>query len=117
MLSWQLIQLIELHQEEITNRIIHEVRRRTDLNHLRKLKDVDLRNRGRQILAYLGHWLTAENEDQLARQYEEIGKTRFEESIPLHESVRALVIIKDKMIDLVREQGSSSYASSLASVR
>jgi hypothetical protein len=105
MLSWQLIQLIELHQEEITNRIIHEVRRRTDLNHLRKLKDVDLRNRGRQILAYLGHWLTAENEDQLARQYEEIGKTRFEESIPLHESVRALVIIKDKMIDFVREQG------------
>ena len=105
MLSGQLIHLIEVHQEEITNRIIHEIRRRTDLNHFQKLHDAELRHQCRQILAHLGSWLVEEKQEELARQYEQIGKKRFEESIPQHESVRALFIIKDKMIEFVKEQG------------
>ena len=64
-----------------------------------------MRERGRQILAHLGKWLAEAREEELAREYEHIGKTRYEESIPLHESVRALYIIKDKMIDFVKDQG------------
>ena len=64
-----------------------------------------MRERGRQILAHLGKWLAEAKEEELGREYEHIGKTRYEESIPLHESVRALYIIKDKMIDFVKEQG------------
>jgi hypothetical protein len=104
-LSGRLIQLIEVHQEEITNRIIHEMRCRRDLHHFRKLQDADLRDGSRQILADLGQWLAREKEEELPKQYELIGKARFAESIPLHESVRALVITKDKMIEFVREQG------------
>ena len=105
MLSGQLIHLIEAHQEEITNRIIHDIRRQTDLKRFQGLHDVELRHRCRQILEHLGSWLVEEKEEELARQYEQIGKERFEESIPQHESVRALFIIKDIMIDFVKEQG------------
>jgi hypothetical protein len=105
MLSGRLIHLIEAHQEEITNRILHEIRRHSELANMRKLQDLELRERGKHILGHLGQWLAAGKEEELARDYEAIGKTRFEESIPLHECVRALYIIKDKMIDFVKEQG------------
>jgi hypothetical protein len=102
MLSARLIHLIEAHQEEISNRILHDIRRHPELSHIRKLQELELRQRGRQILSDLGRWLA--EEEELAREYERIGNTRYEESIPLHESVRALYIIKDKMIDFVKDQ-------------
>ena len=105
MLSARLIHLIEAHQEEISSSVLHDIRHRTDLSHIRNLQDLELRERGRQILAHLGKWLAEAKEEELGREYEHIGKTRYEESIPLHESVRALYIIKDKMIDFVKEQG------------
>lgn len=105
MLSARLIHLIEAHQEEISTRVLHDIRRHPELSHIRSLQDLELRERGRQILAHLGKWLAEAKEEELAREYEYLGKVRYEESIPLHESVRALYIIKDKMIDFVKEQG------------
>jgi hypothetical protein len=103
MLSARLIRLIETHQEEISARALHDIRLHPDLSQIRNLQDLELRERARRILGQLGKWLA--EDEELAREYEHLGDTRFEESIPLHESVRALFIIKDKMIDFVKEQG------------
>jgi hypothetical protein len=105
MLSARLIHLIEAHQEEIATRILHDIRRHQDLPHIHKLEDLEFRERGRRILGHLGKWLGEAREAELDREYEILGKTRFEEGVPLHESVRALYVIKDKMIDFVKEQG------------
>ena len=113
MLSGKLIHLIESHEEEITNSILRSIRRHPDLAHLGKLPEVELRERGQEILKNLGNWLAYGNEGKLAREYEAIGKARFEESVPLHESVRGLCLIKDKMIDFVDDQGIDQDALSL----
>jgi len=105
MLSGKLIHLIEVHQEQIAANVLQEVHRHPDLAGLRKLSDVELRERGQQILEHLGHWLSAGHEAEIAQHYEILGRARFEESVPLHESVRALTIIKDKMIEFVHDQG------------
>jgi hypothetical protein len=105
MLSARLIHLIESHQDEIATRILHEIRRQPELSHIHKLDDLELRERGRRILGHLGKWLAEARQEELAREYEILGRTRHEEAIPLHESVRALCIIKNKMIDFVKEQG------------
>jgi len=105
MLSGKLIHLIEAHQEQIAANVLREIRRHPDLAALRKLSDVELRERGQQILEHLGHWLSEGHEAEIEQRYEVLGRARFEESIPLHESVRALTIIKDKMIDFVHDQG------------
>jgi hypothetical protein len=105
MLSGKLIHLIEAHQEHIAANVIREIRRHPEMPHFQKLSDAELRERGQQILENLDHWLAAGREAEIGQQYESLGKARFEESIPLHESVRALAIIKDKMIDFVHEQG------------
>ncbi|HLY15694.1 MAG TPA: hypothetical protein VKR61_00660 [Bryobacteraceae bacterium] len=105
MLSLKLIHLIEAHQEQIAANVIGEIRHHPEMAHFKKLPDAELRERSQLILENLGDWLSAAREQDLAKRYEVLGKDRFEESIPLHESVRALAIIKYKMLDFVHEQG------------
>ena len=105
MFSGQLIQLIEKHEEEITGRIVRSIRHHPQLIHVGKLPEPELRARAQEILKNLGHWLAHGNEEKLFREYETIGRLRFEESVPLHESVRGLCMIKAKMIEFLDEQG------------
>lgn len=105
MLSGKLIRLIETHQEEITRRLLRDIRLHPDFIHLRQLPEPELRERGQVILENLGYWLAAGNQEELAAKYEAVGKVRFAESIPLNECVHALCLIKQKMLDYVDEQG------------
>lgn len=105
MLSAKLIHLIEAHEDKIGARIIRDIRRDPALAHLASLPEAELRERGREILENLGHWLAASHEEQIEREYEGIGKTRFQESVPLHESIQGLCLIKYGMIDFIHEQG------------
>lgn len=104
MISGKLVHLIETHGEEILDRVIVQIRQRPEFIHLRTLLDSQLREYGQDVLHNLGHWLSAPNEDDLARRYERLGRTRFEEAVPLHESVRALCLVRQEMLDLVEEQ-------------
>src|SRR5690348_4769789 len=105
MLSGKLIHVIETHQQEITDRLIRDMNRHPDLNHLRQLPEAELRERSKNLLENLGYWLAEGNEEEIGRKYEGIGKTRFDEGVPLNESVHALFLIKDKIIDYIGEQG------------
>ena len=105
MLSGKLIRLIEVHQQEITDRLLRDIHRYPDLTHLRQLPEAELRERSQNILENLGYWLAENNEEEIGHSYEGIGKDRFEEGVPLRESVHALFLIKEKMIDFIGEQG------------
>lgn len=113
MLSGKLIRLIEAHQQEITNRLLRDIQRHPDLPHLRQLPEAELRERGQVLLEHLGYWLVEGNEEEVARKHEALGKTRFDEGVPLHESVHALFLIKEKMIDFIGEQGFNPNALQL----
>ncbi len=105
MLSGKLIRLIEVHQREITDRLLRDIRRHPDFTHLRQLPETELRERSQHILENLGYWLAQTNEEKIAHKYEDIGKGRFYEGVPIHESVQALFLIKEKMFDFIGEQG------------
>jgi hypothetical protein len=113
MVSGKLIHLIETHEGEITNRIMAEIRRDPDLTHLRTVTEGELRRRSNSIVKNLGHWLVGKNQQEMAKEFETLGKRRFGEDVPLHEVVRALFLIKDKMVDFVAEQGFNLDALTL----
>jgi len=102
-LSGKLIHLIEQHWGQITSRVIEEIRRDPEMTHFRGIPDVELREMGQNILNNLDHWLAAGNEEALGRLYEDLGRIRFAEQVPLHESVRGLCMLREKMIDYVQE--------------
>jgi hypothetical protein len=103
MLSGKLIHLIEQNWDEIARRVIEQVRSDSEFAHLRALPEIELREWGQNILHNLDHWLSAGNETELARHYEELGRVRFTEQVPLHEAVRGLCTLREKMTDYVQE--------------
>jgi hypothetical protein len=106
MLSGKLIHMIETHEEAITNRLLREVRRQPGLAHLAELPEGELREQGREIVKNLGYWLAAgNNQEKLEREYENVGKIRFQESVPLHEAIYGLCLVKYAMLDFINEQG------------
>jgi hypothetical protein len=107
MISGRLVHLIETHGDRIIDRVISQIRREPEMVHIRSLLDSELREYGQELLKNLGRWLTASNDDELARRYDRLGRIRFEEDVPLHESVRALCLIREKMQDFVAEQMAS----------
>jgi len=104
MLSRRMIHQIEDHWQPITEGAITRIRKDTDLKHLAALPTSELEDRGREILRRLGHWLTGGDEN-LARHYQEVGRKRFEENVPLSESVRGHQILKEVTIDYIRDEG------------
>lgn len=104
MLLPKLIETLSLHWQEIASQAIRRIRQDRNLTELGKFPEADLRDRARAILLHLGTVLTA-TEGEIAETYEHLGRTRFEEAVPLHEVVRALQLIKSSMIEYGRRQG------------
>jgi hypothetical protein len=104
MLSANLIRMISDHWEEIAERVLQRVRRDSKLLEFGRLPEPELRQRAREILQNLGNWMVSREED-LAQRYEQLGRQRCEEGIPLHEVVYALHLLKECMIQYVRDAG------------
>ena len=104
MLSARLIHLIETHHKELADRVLRETFRRQDLPHILRLPEAELRERNRLLLEHLGEWLLGD-EEKMERLQESVGTKRFEQSVPLHESVHALCLIKNTVIEFIEEQG------------
>ncbi len=102
MISGKLVHLIESHWDEITSRVIEQVRREP-MTHIRLVVEPEIREYGQTLLQNLGHWLAAGNDEELAHKYEQLGKLRLQQDVPLHESVRGLCIIREKILDFVEE--------------
>jgi hypothetical protein len=106
MLSTNLVRMIESHAEQIIAEAIRRVRQDAELPHLNKLADAELRGWAGHILKHLGDWLTVSDEKQIASCYQGLGRLRFEEHVPLHESVRNFQALKDLTVSYVRNQGA-----------
>src|SRR5215469_15012466 len=104
MLSARLIRLIESHHKQICDRILRDISRQPELTHLQRIPEIEVRERAQIILEHLGDWLSG-NATEVEKKQEEVGQRRFEQTIPLHEAVRALCIMKYHVIEFVEEQG------------
>lgn len=113
MLSGRLIHLIETHSDSIIDRVIHQIRNDPEIPQIGRLPEAELRQWGRLFLEKLGEWLAGGKDEELGRRYEVIGRIRFEEAIPLHESVHALFLLKGKMIQFVQDQAEARTAMQL----
>ena len=108
MLSAKLIDLIEGHWDSITSRVLAEIRQDARVAHIASLPTSDLQDRARDIVQRLGHWLSETQSEELARQFQRVGRMRREEDIPLEETVLCYQIIKNRMLEFVRDQGLAS---------
>ncbi len=111
MLSHSLIQSIEDHCDSIITSLIWKIREDPELPHLRSLSEAELREWGSAVVRNLGDWILAGKERALAKRYEDLGRLRFKESVPLYEAVRGIQLLKDKLISFVRDSGFAQTAA------
>jgi hypothetical protein len=104
MLSSRLTRMISDHWEEIADRVLLRVTRDAKVLEFGKVPEHELRARAREIVQNMGNWMVSPEAD-LARRYEQMGRQRCEEGIPLHEMVYALHLLKECMIQYVRDAG------------
>jgi hypothetical protein len=109
MLSGRLVHLVESHWDEIAASVIDQVRREPEMAHTRGMAEAEFRGWCQDLLRNLGQWLSAakNKEEEIARLYEQHGVLRCEENVPLHEAVRALFIIRERVLDFVEQQMGS----------
>ncbi len=105
MFSGKLVDTIVKHSDDIMRLVIKRVREDPDLKYIGSLSDAELLERGHHILERMEMWLNPSKRKALERDYEELGRRRFEQSVPLHESVRALLLIRSQAIEYVFQQG------------
>jgi hypothetical protein len=109
MLSGKLARLIEDHSEQIVRATIRQINDNPDLKRLSSLSGSRLVERGNDILAHLTRWLDPCQRDSLAREHEEAGKVQWEQGIPLHESVLALQLLRNQVVEYVTRQLNRTY--------
>jgi len=110
MVSPRLIRSIEAAQAEIALSATRHIRQDSDVPHMAGLSDQDLRDWVHTILSFLLSWPTANLNKIMAARFQELGRRRFEESIPLQEAVRCLHILKHVLFDFTRSRGFAQNA-------
>ncbi len=105
MLSTRLVRMIEGHWEPLAAATLGRIRSDTRLTHVGALSSDELRQRGREIVENLGHWLTGSSEQEVSGRFERLGALRRTQEMPLDEVVLAYLIVKDTILDFIRAQG------------
>ena len=113
MISSRFVQMIEAHSDQIADRVLRRLHEDVRAPHMAGLPETELRDACQRILKNLGHWLTATSEVEIARHYEERGRVRAREGVPLHEAVWFLILLKEKMLSYIRDQGLAQSAVDL----
>jgi hypothetical protein len=108
MVSPKLIQQIEDHWEAIAARALRRVRSCADLPRLKDMPESDLQLISQRTLHNLSHWLHNNPDKEIASRYEEVGRQRFKDGMPLCEAVRGIQLMKDSTLDYIRDQGFAS---------
>lgn len=105
MVSARLVHQIETHWETVAFRLARRIRECREVPTIARRPESELQQVCQRLLSNLGHYLVAGGEVDLAERYEEVGRQRYRDHIPLHEAVRALQIMKEETEDYIRDQG------------
>jgi len=112
-LSDRLIRTIESNAEEFAQSTVKKLRSspRTESHH--KLPDKDLYNRCYEVYRNLGRWLWEKSEQAVQARFNELGKRRCQEGIPLADVLWALVLTKDRLLEYLDAYGLADSAMEL----
>jgi len=110
MVNPRLVRSIEAHWEEIALTTARRIRQDADVSHMASLTDPELRDWVHNILTLLPSWPSAKLNETITEKFQESGRRRFENSIPLPEAVRCLQILKHVVFDFTRSRGFAQNA-------
>jgi len=110
MLGARLMQFIEAHAPALTKDVIVDLTTNKHTPNFARLRPADLETRVAALCWNLGKWIGNPNDDVIQREYEEMGRLRFREGVPVSELVYALLLTKKHLRRYIREYGLVDFA-------
>jgi len=102
MLFNRLVETIERHSDDIVTSLVAQIRADHELKRLRELPEPDLRHWASSVVTRLSAWLSPD-ENGVRMSYE-LGERRQHQHVPLPECVRGILLLKNTVVDFLREQ-------------
>lgn len=110
MLSVRLIKLIETHAESLTREVVGDLLTNEHTrSHIRIPKE-ELGPRVFALYQNLGNWIGDPKDDAIRTEYEEWGRIRCGQGIPLSEIVYSLILTKKHLRQYIREHGFVEFS-------
>ena len=105
MLSARLIELIQSHAESLTRDVLKDYATNPRTRHWSVVPGAELEQRVIGTYRNLGNWIGDPREEVVQAEYEEWGRKRFRNGIPLSEVVFAVILLKNHLRKYIREHG------------
>ena len=113
MLSARLVRMIEEHAEDLTRELLDDLAANPLTPAYHSFSRAELHRRVYDVYRHLGRWLGEASEEALAAAYEDLGRERRHEGIPLSQVVQALIRTKDHLWNYIFSAGLASSAVDL----
>jgi hypothetical protein len=110
MLSARLIQMIEAHAESLTQEAVDDILTSQHTRSLGRFSKAELRPRIFAFYRNLGSWIGNPNEGPVQLEYEEVGRIRRRQAIPLSEIIYTLIIIKKHLGRYIHDHGLITFS-------
>jgi hypothetical protein len=110
MLVNRLIQLIENHANSLTESVLQDVLSNERTGSFRRVPVEELTPRVAALYENLSKWIGNPNQEDIRHEYEDWGRTRFRQGIPLSEIVYVLILTKKHLRKFIREHGLVTFS-------
>lgn len=104
----RLVGIIETHADDLTARLVEQVKSHRTTIGLRKYDDIELGRRARELYLHLGYWLRSTSEGQVEKAFHEFGRRQRGEGIPLSDLVGELLLTRRNLWEFVEAQVGDS---------
>jgi hypothetical protein len=110
MLGARLLQLIQAHAGSLTHEVITDLRTNERTPSFRRLSVPSVESRIGALYSNLGRWIGDADDNAIRVEYEEMGRRRFREDVPISEIVYALLLTKRHLRRYIRDHGLVDFA-------
>jgi hypothetical protein len=93
----RLVEAIEAHSDELTALLVRQLKEHHQTISYRRVGDIELASRVRNIYGHLGFWIRSSSELQLEDVFLRIGRERCREGIPLSEVVAGQLLTRQNL--------------------
>ena len=105
MISARLVELIQNHAPQLTSDILDDLLTNDRTRAFQRVPHLELEARIFRICNHLGDWMAAANESVAQGEFEQWGRQRFGQGIPLSEVIYAVILLKRHLSRYIRDHG------------
>ena len=110
MLGARLLLLIQSHAGALTRETLQDLTTNDRTPSFRRLRPAELESRVALLFNNLARWIGDPSDAAVRNEYEDMGRTRFREGVPVSELVYAIILTKKHLRGYIREHGLVDFA-------